>query len=389
MALTNYVIGTTAHPGSTTSIQDAMTQEGYRYLDLAMLMEGATGASQLSQARPGVLTAGSLDATSQIPNAMAATAAGSGLSINIARGAAIVERGTPDGPYLVSVFSNGQVTLGTADATNSRIDRVDLQVLDGSQGDNGGTSQTAYIVTQGIASGTPATPAPPVDSIPICTVLLPANTITVTSGMITKTRKSSAVRGAVRVLLEGDSLSDAGMHVGELRDTSVISPSSPTIDRWNTHTVAWERVIDLLRVQAHYTDFPGSQPINNITTAGYSAVVDGSGNSVGHAFVAPASGIVKLEWGASAFSGTNGSTLMLGVAVRTGATVGSGTIQSNVSDDEAMFFSLINSAPGSRVRLVTGLTPGSSYNVQQSARNTGSTSSPIFRPWVVSSPVAN
>lgn len=137
---------------------------------------------------------------------------------------------------------------------------------------------------------------------------------------------------------------------------------------------------------AHYTAFTAAQTVTAIASTTYTAVLS-STTSCGHSFVAPPSGIVAIHWGANAFSGVTGSSLLIGTAVKTGSTVGAGTVVSDVSDDEALVFSLLGDAPGSRIRVVTGLTPGSAYNVRQSARNSGTTSSHIDRPWVVTAPV--
>lgn len=209
----NAVIGTSAQPGGTWTIQSTNTASVGRFHDLAFLAEAV---SSFTQARPGVLS-GFANAGATVAASFAFTPTGSGLNLFVFAGSAVVERTSHAGPYTVVLDSTATVTFATADPTNSRIDRVDLQVLDGALGDNGGTSQTALVVTTGVASGTPTVPAAPANSIPICQVLLPATTTTLTSGMVTDTRKSAALRGATRLLLPGDSLSDPGYMAGETR----------------------------------------------------------------------------------------------------------------------------------------------------------------------------
>lgn len=226
--------------GGTSSIQNTNTSTVYRYQNLAELQEGDVGANQLTTSRPGVLSAGAL--TAEMPNAMFVTASGSGLVANIAPGAAAVERTTKTGPYTVQLRAVGAVTLTAAHATLGRVDRIDLQVLDGALGDNGGTSLTRIIVTDGTAAASPVAAAAPSNSIPLATILLPAATTLLTNGMITDKRKSAGVRGGIRMLLPGDALTDVGYMSGELRDTSAKVGVSGirTIDRWDANSAVWQ-----------------------------------------------------------------------------------------------------------------------------------------------------
>lgn len=388
MALTNYAIGgTSANKGVTRTIQLQDSAERVRYDMLAQYMQGATGANGFTQARAGVLTAGSLDNTSQIPVALKVTAAGSGLNLSIARGAAIVERVLSlNGTYRVASYSTGTVTLGTADATNPRWDRIDLQVLDGAVGDNSGTSLTQFIVTPGTASGSPALAAAPANSIPLGFVKLPAGTATITSGMVFDNRKSAALAGAVRVCLPGDLLTDVGFMVSEMRDTTGIGGVS--IDRWDTDLEAWLPIVDLSGAAVRYTHFTAAQTVTNITATSYANIVTGS-TLCGHTFVAPPSGIVRLGWGCNAFSGVNGSSLLIGTTIALGGTIGSGTVISAASDDEPLVYSQLVDVPGYRTRYSPALTPGTTYNVFVQAHNSGSTSSHVDRPFVETQPMAH
>lgn len=251
VAAVNYEIGgsTSGHPGGTWTIQNTNSATVGRYHDLAGYLEGSTGATNFTTARPGVLP-GPSDAGANVPVAMACAQTGSGLNINIRPGAAVVERTVLGGCYTVVIPAFGTITLGTADSVNPRIDRVDLQVLDGAMGDNGGVSITRYLITQGLASGSPALPAAPTNSIPLSQWLLPANRTTLTGTEITDTRKSAAVRGAVRMLLPGDALADVGLVQGEMRNTLVLGGTTPSIDMWSSVAGAWQRIIDLANIPA-------------------------------------------------------------------------------------------------------------------------------------------
>jgi hypothetical protein len=389
VALTNYAIGgTSANKGVTRTIQLQDSAERVRYDMLAQYMQGATGANGFTQARAGVLTAGSLDNTSQLPVALKVTAAGSALNLNVARGAGLVERNLSlNGTYRVASYATATVTLGTADATNPRWDRIDLQVLDGAVGDNSGTSLTQFIVTPGVASGSPALAAAPANSIPCGFVKLPAGTTTITSGMVFDNRKSAALAGAVRVCLPGDLLTDVGFMVSELRDTTAIGGFS--IDRWDTDLETWLPVIDLTGAGARYTKFAAAQTVTTTTSTSYVNLVSGS-TLCGHTFVAPPSGIVRIGWGINALGSNPGSsTVFVGVSLSLGGTVGSGTSVAAASNDEAIEDGNGQNTPGYRLRYQTALTPGTTYNVWILWRNSGAATATGFLPFIESAPVAH
>lgn len=384
MTLTNYVVGTTAHPGGTWTIESTNTAQVGRYHDLAGLLEGSS-TSTFTTSRPGCFP-GPADNGTEIPSCFAQAAAG-GLSVSMRAGGAVIERGTLVGPYIVVSESVATVTLATADATNPRIDRVDLQVLDGILGDNGGVSQTAFVVTTGTAAGSPVAPAAPANSIPITQIHLPANTTTITAGMIFDVRKSAGVRGGIRVLLPGDLLTDVGFGSGEWRDTSAVPGAVDRIDRWRQDTQVWEMVVDRTGATTQFVAFTAAQTVTAITLTTYADVVTGT-TKMGTAFLAPASGEVRIGFGCNAFSGVNGSSLLAAPAVSTGGTVGSGTAVVAASDDSSLTFSQLVDVPGYRTLLVTGLTPGSTYNTWLRAHNSGSTSSHIDKPLVEVMPLA-
>lgn len=365
MPVSNQTIGGTGVAGGTWTIENTNTAMIGRYHDLATLLEGAAGTNEYTTARAGCLP-GAADSGSNVPSCFAA-APTSGLSMSIRRGAAVVERNTLVGSYIVVVQASGTVTLTTADATNPRIDRVDLQVLDGVLGDNGGTSLTQYIVTTGTAAGSPAVPAAPANSIPICQVLLPANTLTITSGMITDTRKSASVRGAVRVMLPGDSLSDPGFAPGELRNTTAISGAVPRIDQWNHASATWVRIIDLLGPQVGEVLLLAAV---TSTAATWSVPAAWTGPNQGLVFNAPASGIVRLDYSTRMHSANGGSFQQMTPIVLTGSTIGSGSSVLPASSDYSLqvLSSAVSDFTSASWVVLTGLTPGASYNVQMAVQ---------------------
>lgn len=381
MVLTNQTIGGAGIAGGTWTIQSTNTASIGRFHDLAGLMEGAAGTNQFTTSRPGCL-AGPSDAGTQIPSCFAASAAG-GLSVAYRRGSAVVERSTLVGPYTVVVNAVGTVTLATADAVNSRIDRQDLQVFDGALGDNGGVSLTQILVTSGVAAGVPVAPAAPVNSIPLTQVTLPANTTTITAGMIADKRKSAGVRGAIRYLLPGDSTSDVGFMTGEMRDTTGVS-STPTQDRWNSTAGSWQRVNDLGPAATVYAT--SAATIAQISSTTYTGFRTTGSVLFGAVFVAPASGFVRIMFGANFRSNAGGLTAITPV-VQTGGTIGSGTTILAALD--ANNFQGGPSAaiiPGMKVIEVGGLTPNSTYNISFSWKVASGTAD-ANTPWVEISPL--
>ncbi|HEX5120366.1 MAG TPA: hypothetical protein VFW65_34725 [Pseudonocardiaceae bacterium] len=130
-----------------------------------------------------------------------------------------------------------------------------------------------------------------------------------------------------------------------------------------------------------------STTINNLAVITFTAMLDGSSNSCGVAFVAPPSGQVVIRWGANIVSGTTSSTVLTGTAVRQGATIGSGTIVDDVADADCFEVNSTTRVPGQRERQVDGLTAGNSYNARISWRNSGSTTSTANKPWISVTPV--
>jgi len=81
----------------------------------------------------------------------------------------------------------------------------------------------------------------------------------------------------------------------------------------------------------------------------------------GVAFVAPPSGKVMIEWGSGVQNGSSPQLAVTSFAIRADSTVGSG-VSFQASDDGRAIAStaFINAGASSEV---TGLTPGSTYNV--------------------------
>jgi hypothetical protein len=97
------------------------------------------------------------------------------------------------------------------------------------------------------------------------------------------------------------------------------------------------------------------------TSTSFVFVRDTSANILGAAFVAPPSGKVLVRW-AMSVNTTSGVTVLVAVAVQDGTTLGSGTVEHSAADTEAFSSATNSTVPGSHEIVVSGLTPGSSYN---------------------------
>ncbi|HEX5404795.1 MAG TPA: hypothetical protein VFX16_21110 [Pseudonocardiaceae bacterium] len=129
-----------------------------------------------------------------------------------------------------------------------------------------------------------------------------------------------------------------------------------------------------------------SAGITSLLTGGtsYAAIIETTGSvKIGAAFVAPASGVVRIDWGLNIRANTASTTISVATSVSTGATVGSGTSFSAASDNEAINVagtSLV--IPTSRFRLVTGLTAGDTYNAWIVWKNNSSGTADANHPFI-------
>lgn len=118
-----------------------------------------------------------------------------------------------------------------------------------------------------------------------------------------------------------------------------------------------------------------TQNTNGTTTStSYTATLSG-GTACGLAFTAPLSGAVLIHNTSETFNSGSGLSYCT-IQVKTGASIGSGTDVVAASDNESVASqssSGVGQVRATATRLVTGLTPGSSYNVQQLFRVTSST----------------
>lgn len=121
----------------------------------------------------------------------------------------------------------------------------------------------------------------------------------------------------------------------------------------------------------------GSSFDATITTFG-TASTAGSYSDCAVVFDAPASGRVSLKFAARMVnSGTGGA--LVGVETRAGSTVGSGTVFDAIDDQRAVSNYGTTFARSGAEHLLTGLTPGATYNTRLLHRATSGTASIALR----------
>lgn len=105
-------------------------------------------------------------------------------------------------------------------------------------------------------------------------------------------------------------------------------------------------------------------------------------------FVAPPSGKVKVHWDCKMRSASDAAAVLLSsFIIRAGATPGSGTIFRDASDPPAIQHTGTTDQGAGRSRMVSGLTPGATYNAQMVWRRSGSADLIVTGPNIIIDPV--
>lgn len=129
-------------------------------------------------------TTGIIGATS-----LAVTAQGTpNMTVNVAAGWAAIVGTTQSnmGVYVGYNDATTVLTIGTAPATNSRIDLICMTVNDAYY--SGATNNVVLQVIAGTAAASPVAPTLPANSISLATVLVGTNVTSINAGNITDTR---------------------------------------------------------------------------------------------------------------------------------------------------------------------------------------------------------
>lgn len=144
-------------------------------------------------------------------------------------------------------------------------------------------------------------------------------------------------------------------------------------DSPNSPTQVQNLALDVeARIEAIYASIAASRSLSDVQSANgtttsttFTATLTG-GTACGIAFVAPASGVVIIHNSLGLFNTADFSICT--IEVRTGSTIGSGTVVLAASDDYAIVHKNANLNQFGRATRLPGLTPGGSYNVRQQFR---------------------
>lgn len=122
-------------------------------------------------------------------------------------------------------------------------------------------------------------------------------------------------------------------------------------------------VVTALDTPPTVSDAQAGQFTFNATTYGIDADA-GSYVDCGVAFTAPTTGRVMVDWRAQFDHDTAGGFVSVSPVIRTGSTVGAGSVIVAADDSRALISAGTELAQMGTSRLVTGLTPGTVYNVR-------------------------
>ncbi len=295
------------------------------------------------------------------------------------------------GDYKFANDANLNLTSAASSPTQNRIDIYGFQVKDHFY-DASGLNTVLPVVVQGANSaGTPADPALPASFIPVMrgTINAAATSPTLASmvqttvadgGMLTVA--TATLRNAISnpwvglTILRTDRLweewyTGSGWHVDGIavcasvadRDSAdgITHPYNgqeaitlDTMTNWVRQAGVWVPLLG--------TPVASTQNTSGTTTSGIYTTTLTGGTTCSLTFVAPAHGGVYIANTLNLDVG-GGNLALCSIELRAGAVVGSGTVVLAAQNDEAVISgSQINTT---RVRFVSGLTPGSTYNVQQ------------------------
>ena len=110
------------------------------------------------------------------------------MSVDVATGAALIAGSESATQGVYSLFNDAtlNLTIGAADPSNGRIDRVVAKVQDTEL--SGATNAGSIVVVQGTASGSPSAPAAPANSITLALITVDAGATSITSAKISAQR---------------------------------------------------------------------------------------------------------------------------------------------------------------------------------------------------------
>lgn len=200
------------------TFEDVWTQPGNnaidgRFHDGAFLAMAAGTVNPLTTWRDGVLPS-AYGSSQYLDLSIITDSPTPSMAVRSYLGQFVVTR-SGQGPFVSTLRSTGRIDIPAASTTNPRRDLVVAQVLDASIGD-ADTRARLWSVT-GDPAGSPVLPPVPTGAIPLAELQVAANASQITAANITDLRKAAGLKGAVRLMLPGDSHSDAGIYPGDTR----------------------------------------------------------------------------------------------------------------------------------------------------------------------------
>lgn len=192
-------------------------------------------------------------------------------TVSVQAGHYVCER-TGQGPYVGWAETAVTVTPAAANATNPRIDVVYAVVYDQASVSSDPAHGPVVDVVTGTPSASPSAPTVSVDGAVLLAQVTVRSAAANPSGNILASdivdvRKSTALTGASRHLLNGDSVSDPGKIDGEIRYRMAVSPLPALTDYWDSAQSLW-RGMQPLAVQGTMPGTPNGSNVVSGTLGG-------------------------------------------------------------------------------------------------------------------------
>lgn len=300
-------------------------------------------------------------------------AAGADLSVDVAAGRAIIEGDSVADQGKYFCWSTDVVNVGVPapPASGSRTHIVVARLYDKLH-DGGSAYEWTIELVEDDGSGVPAVPG---SAIPLAQVAVAAGQTSVTDANITDTRFNTRLIGGQAP----QAFSDASR--------PPVPYTSEVI--WRTDTGLFE-VYDgstwrVLGPPPAPKQIESATTISGFTNSAYAAGTPACGDT----FKAPSTGRVYITVSGRLSSSSNGQQAFLSYEIRTGTTVGSGTVAQAASDDRALATSrAVNTGAASylsasRRQLVEGLTGGADYNIRTMHKVTGGSGGTDYRALLI------
>lgn len=263
---------------------------------------------------------------------------------------------TSGAAFILGVKYDNTATLSKTSSNNASGDpRVDRMVLV--------MDRSAKTITADILVGTPAaSPSPPALSPP------PANTTYLAIARATVAGGGSSYSNMVdeRMYLANRTYAAPSTGFGAGFSEGDLLYQTDT-DRWFQHNGT--TLVDLATVLNGTSVFQRASAFSTTTSAVYTTMT----GDPAIAFTAPASGKVWIHFGARTKSGAAAVQSLMAPEVRTGASIGGGSIVYTANDDDSVGSGNTQDGSGSRSILVPGLTAGAAYHARAAYRRNGGT----------------